>query len=155
MLIFSVLAILSLTGCAVPFFPEVPPSSYSLDAAINVLAGKYYLLDSGHVEGFGGIELGQGRYATFADVDGILLVFKYESEEEAKERWGALTKKYGNPFRLKYFKISMGNYGVFTVRLEKSDLYAWYKDNWLIIVNGDNVERFVQDVNNIYKTIRQ
>ncbi len=151
----SLLAILSLSSCAVPFIPEVPPSSYSLEAAINVIAGKYYLLDSGPVEGFGDVNLGDGWYATFADVDGILLVFKYNSVDEAKEKWDVITKRYGNPLKLKYFKVSMGDYGIFTIRLDKSDLYVWYRDDWLIVVNGDNVEKFVRDVNNIYKTIKR
>lgn len=154
-LVASILVVFGLTSCAVPFFPEVPPSSYSLEAAINVLSGKYYLLDSGYVDGFGNVSLGEGRYATFADVDGIFLVFKYNSTQEAKDRWNAVAKKFGNPLRLKYFKVSMGDYGIFTIRLDKSDLYAWYKDNWLIIVNGDNVEEFVRDVNNIYRTVKK
>lgn len=149
------LIVLMTYSCSVPFLPEVPPSSYSLEAAINVLTGKYYLLDSGYINGFGDINLGEGRYAIFDGVDGMFMIFRYEDPEQAKENWTKVTKKYGNPFKMKYVKINMGSYGVFTIRLEKTDLYAWFKDNWLIVITGDGVEGFIQDVNNVYKTLKR
>lgn len=152
LMLFTVLVIYS---CSIPFLPEVPPSSYSLDAAINVLTGKYYLLDSGYVNGFGDINLGEGKYAIFDGVDGMLMIFRYEDLEQTKENWNKVTKKYGNPFKMKYIKINMGNYGIFTIRLEKTDLYIWYRENWLIVVIGDGVESFIQDLNNIYKTLKR
>ncbi|KAF2961116.1 DUF3242 domain-containing protein [Fervidobacterium sp. 2310opik-2] len=141
-------------SCSVPFIPEVPPSSYSQEAAINVLSNKYYLIDSGYIEGFGDIYLGEGRYAIFDGIDGIFMVFKYDDEEHAKESWNKITKKYNNPLKLKYFKVNMGDYGIFTLRLENTDLYVWYKDNWLIVISGDKIDNFVKDVNEIYKTIK-
>lgn len=143
-----------LTSCSIPFIPEVPPASYSVEAAINVIANKYMLLDTGWINGFGDMELGEGRYATFDGVDGFLMVFKYEDPDQAKVSWDKITKRYGNPFKLKYLKINMGTYGVFTIRLENTDLYCWYKENWLFVITGDKIEKFVMDVNNIYKTIR-
>ncbi|MCX7654450.1 MAG: DUF3242 domain-containing protein [Fervidobacterium sp.] len=144
-----------LYSCSIPFLPEVPPSSYSLEAAINVLTGKYYLLDSGYINGFGDINLEEGRYAVFDGVDGLFMVFRYENLDQARENWNKITKRYGNPFKIKYVKINMQSYGIFTIRLEKTDLYAWYKDNWLVVITGDGVENFVKDVNNIYKTIKR
>ncbi|SDG89791.1 Protein of unknown function [Fervidobacterium changbaicum] len=144
-----------LSSCSIPFVPEVPPGSYSVEAAINVIANKYMLMDTGWINGFGDMELGEGRYATFDGVDGFLMVFRYDDFEQAKDAWNKITKKYGNPFKLKYLKINMGTYGVFTIRLENTDLYCWYKENWLFIVTGDKIERFVMDINNIYKTIKK
>ncbi|SHN62866.1 Protein of unknown function [Fervidobacterium gondwanense DSM 13020] len=147
--------ILILSSCSIPFIPEVPPSSYSLEAAVNVLSNKYTLLESGWINGFGDIQLGDGRFAIFDGVDGFFMLFKYESNEEAKENWNKITKKYGNPLKIKYMKVNMGDYGVFTVRLESTDLYAWFKENWLIVVTGDKIEGFVRDVNEIYNTVKR
>lgn len=147
-------AVLILSSCVIPFIPEVPPSSYSVEAAINVLGNKYYILDSGEVDGFGETDLGDGRYATFGNVDGVLLVFKYDSPAEARRMWDAVTKRFNNPLRLKYLRLNLGAYGLFTVRLDGSDLYVWFKDVWLFIVNGDKIDAFVRDVNGIYRTTR-
>ncbi|WP_448375462.1 DUF3242 domain-containing protein [Fervidobacterium sp.] len=147
------LFVMLLTACSIPFIPEVPPASYSTEAAINILANKYILMDSGWINGFGDIELGDGRYAVFDGVDGLLMAFKYDDQKDARENWDKVTKKFGNPFKLKYFKVNMGAYGVFTVRLENTDLYAWFKENWLFIITGDNIERFIADINTIYKSI--
>gem|GEM_PF-412918 len=153
MIVFTLLLCL-LSSCSVPFIPQVPPSSYSTEAAINVLSSKYYLLDSGFINGFGDILLGDGKYAVFDGVDGILMVFRYENKDDSKEKWSEITSKYGkNPLKLKYMKINMGTYGIFTIRLENTDLYAWYKENWLIVITGDKIDQFIQDVNDIYKAI--
>ncbi|MGB9614247.1 MAG: DUF3242 domain-containing protein [Fervidobacterium sp.] len=146
---------LGVYSCSIPFMPEVPPSSYSTQAAINVLSNKYNLLDSGDINGFGDIYLGDGKYSIFDGVDGMLMVFRYDKPESAKENWEKVTKKYGNPFKMKYFKVNMGVYGLFTIRLDKTDLYIWYKDNWLIVITGDGISNFVQDVNEIYKTLKR
>jgi hypothetical protein len=84
-----------LTSCSIPFIPEVPPASYSVEAAINVLANKYMLLDTGWINGFGDMELGEGRYATFDGVAGFLMVFKYEDPDQAKASWDKITKRWG------------------------------------------------------------
>ncbi|MEN3041800.1 MAG: DUF3242 domain-containing protein, partial [Fervidobacterium sp.] len=109
----------------------------------------------GYINGFGDINLEEGRYAVFDGVDGLFMVFRYENIEQARENWNKITKRDGNPFKIKYVKINMQSYGIFTIRLEKTDLYAWYKDNWLVIITGDGIENFVKDVNNIYKTIKR
>jgi len=151
-----VLLLFMLSSCSIPFVPQVPPASYSTDAAVNVLSNKYYLLDSGEINGFGDIALGDGRYAVFDGVDGILMIFRYDSNDESKEKWNEITKKYGgNPLKLKYMKVNMGTYGIFTVRLENTDLYTWYKENWLVVITGDSIDKFVNDVNDIYKEISE
>jgi len=153
LLSFVVLFLMLLSSCSIPFIPEVPPASYSTEAAINVLANKYILMDSGWINGFGDMELGDGRYAVFDGVDGLLMVFRYDDPKDAKENWNKISKRYGNPFKIKYFKVNMGTYGVFTVHLENTDLYCWFKENWLFIVTGDKIEKFIVDINNIYKSI--
>jgi len=83
-LLLIVLLLFMLSSCSVPFVPQVPPASYSTDAAVNVLSNKYYLLDSGEINGFGDIALGDGRYAVFDGVDGILMIFRYDSKMNQK-----------------------------------------------------------------------
>lgn len=154
LLIFSLLLLLSLYSCSVPFLPEVPPSSYSTDAAINVLSSKYNVLETGYINGFGDIFLGEGKYVLLEGINGILMIFRHDDNDQAREKWLAFTKRYGNPFKMKYIKINMVNYGVFTIRLDKTDIYSWFKENWLIVVAGNEVDAFVQDINRIYKSIK-
>lgn len=151
-LIFTLSILLS--SCSVPFFPEVPPSSYSTDAAINILSSKYNVLESGYINGFGDVYLGEGRYALIEGIDGMLMIFKFDDNDQAKEKWSKLTKRYGNPLKMKYLKVNMGNYGIFTIRLDNTDIYSWFKDNWLIVVVGDGIDGFVGDINKIYKTVK-
>jgi len=74
------------------------------------------------------------------------MIFRYDSKDESKEKWNEITKKYGgNPLKLKYMKVNMGTYGIFTVRLENTDLYTWYKENWLVVITGDSVDKFVSE----------
>lgn len=143
--IFVALLILLLLGGCVVRIAEVPPRVYSLESAMQVLAGKYTLLHLESVSGYEDIEL-KGKIAVYKGPDGRMYLFYGFKSFDAvpKEAWNSIVKKYG-VWNLGVY-IDLPSIGYYSARKKAKHVVAWWKDVWLFVVeSNENPKDFVKD----------
>ncbi|WP_448521286.1 DUF3242 domain-containing protein [Pseudothermotoga sp.] len=143
--IFVALLILLLLGGCVVRIAEVPPRVYSLESAVQVLAGKYTLLHLESVSGYEDVEL-KGIVAVYKGPDGrMYLFYGFKSFDEApKKAWKSIVKKYG-VWNLGVY-IDLPSIGYYSVARKNKYVVAWWRDVWLFVVeSNENPKDFVKD----------
>ncbi|MBO8161536.1 MAG: DUF3242 domain-containing protein [Thermosipho sp. (in: Bacteria)] len=152
--IFSILIFLILfSSCSIFIKTPVPNGSYSLKNALYVLDGKYTLKEYGYINSAFDVDLGEGIYGIFENIEGILTIFKYGSPEITKLKWKELSKVFGNPFKFNYINLNLLDRGYLKTNFEGIKVIAWWKDKWIFILTGKNPEELFKYINTVYEMV--
>ncbi|AIY88504.1 MULTISPECIES: DUF3242 domain-containing protein [unclassified Thermotoga] len=147
-----VVVLLMLSSCTL-IKVVVPPEAYSLDTAIFVLETRdYRLSDVKEIDSYGDVEM-KGKVAVFETEYGPVFLYVYKGEE-AKKIWKKLNGRAG--FVSIRSVLDLPNMGKFSTVSNGKKIVAWWRKNWLFIVEGKNgVEEFVKHVYRVYEEMKQ
>ncbi|AAD36689.1 hypothetical protein THMA_1663 [Thermotoga maritima MSB8] len=150
--LFLVVVLLMLSSCTLIKI-VVPPEAYSLDTAIFVLETRdYRLSDVKEIDSYGDVEM-KGKVAVFETEYGPVFLYVYKGEE-AKKIWKKLNGRAG--FVSIRSVLDLPNMGKFSTVSNGKKIVAWWRKNWLFIVEGKNgVEEFVKHVYRVYEEMKQ
>ncbi|KAF2957190.1 hypothetical protein AS159_09130 [Thermotoga sp. Ku-13t] len=141
----ALLILVFLGGCTIRI-AEVPPRVYSLESAMQVLRGKYSLIELETVSGYEDIEL-KGMVAVYVDAEGTMyLLYGFKNfEVSLRSVWKSVVKKYG-VWNLGVY-IDLPTVGYYSTGKKGKYIVAWWKDSWLFVVESNrNPKRFVGDI---------
>lgn len=149
---FLVVVLLMLSSCTLIKI-VVPPEAYSLDTAIFVLETRdYRLSDVKEIDSYGDVEM-KGKVAVFETEYGPVFLYVYKGKE-AKKIWKKLNGRAG--FVSIRSVLDLPNMGKFSTVSNGKKIVAWWRKNWLFIVEGKNgVEEFVKHVYRVYEEMKQ
>ena len=147
-----VVVLLMLSSCTL-IKVVVPPEAYSLDTAIFVLETRdYRLSDVKEIDSYGDVEM-KGKVAVFETEYGPVFLYVYKGKE-AKKIWKKLNGRAG--FVSIRSVLDLPNMGKFSTVSNGKKIVAWWRKNWLFIVEGKNgVEEFVKHVYRVYEEMKQ
>ncbi|AIY86823.1 MULTISPECIES: DUF3242 domain-containing protein [unclassified Thermotoga] len=150
--LFLVVVLLMLSSCTLIKI-VVPPEAYSLDTAIFVLETRdYRLSDVKEIDSYGDVEM-KGKVAVFETEYGPVFLYVYKGKE-AKKIWKKLNGRAG--FVSIRSVLDLPNMGKFSTVSNGKKIIAWWRKNWLFIVEGKNgVEEFVKHVYRVYEEMKQ
>jgi len=150
--LFLVVVLLMLSSCTLIKI-VVPPEAYSLDTAIFVLETRdYRLSDVKEIDSYGDVEM-KGKVAVFETEYGPVFLYVYKGKE-AKKIWKKLNGRAG--FVSIRSVLDLPNMGKFSTVSNGKKIVAWWRKNWLFIVEGKNgVEEFVKHVYRVYEEMKQ
>lgn len=139
------LILILLGGCTIRI-AEVPPRVYSLESAMQVLRGKYTLIELETVSSYEDIEL-KGMVAVYVDADETMyLMYGFKDFEVAlRNVWKSIVRKYGI-WNLGVY-IDLPTVGYYSTSKRGKYIVAWWKDLWLFVVEANkNPKHFVGDI---------
>ncbi|ADA67270.1 conserved hypothetical protein [Thermotoga petrophila RKU-10] len=147
-----VVVLLMLSSCTL-IKVVVPPEAYSLDTAIFVLETRdYRLSDVKEIDSYGDVEM-KGKVAVFETDYGPVFLYVYKGEE-AKKIWKKLNSRAG--FVSIRSVLDLPNMGKFSTVSDGKKIIAWWRKNWLFVVEGKNgVEEFVKHVYRVYEEMKR
>jgi len=147
-----VVVLLMLSSCTL-IKVVVPPEAYSLDTAIFVLETRdYRLSDVKEIDSYGDVEM-KGKVAVFETEYGPVFLYVYKGEE-AKKIWKKLNGRAG--FVSIRSVLDLPNMGKFSTVSDGKKIIAWWRKNWLFVVEGKNgVEEFVKHVYRVYEEMKR
>lgn len=152
--VLSTMILLLLVSSCSPFNVVVPPASYSTETALVVLAnGGYKLLDILPVDGFEDVVF-DAMVGVFRLDEEIFLLYVYKSEEdEVKEIWKKLKKKF--PFTSIRISFDFPNFGKISARAHGKEFVVWRRGPWLFLAEGGRgISKFVEHVQRVYSILR-
>ena len=145
--VFIMLVLIGLLSSCEMAVLSVPGSNEEYEDAVYSLNGRYMLVDYGNMNIVLNKELGEGVYGIFSDSKGNyyhIFLFKYASSKLSKDGWKFLINDYKNIFSLNYY--SFANEGYYYFKNNKLDTYTWWKNNWVVIVQGKDALNFKRHV---------